>query len=161
MIRNVRLYKSVDWVIILLYLALVICGWFSVCGASYTYGEPDFLGLDTRAGKQLLWIGCSLGIGFVLLMLEEKLYELLAYVIYGLIILLLIATLFVAPDIKGSHSWIRLGGGINLQPAEFAKAATALALAKYMSAYTFSLHRTRDFLCVVGRVRRWCSCRFS
>ena len=152
MIRNVRLYKSVDWVIILLYLALVICGWFSVCGASYTYGEPDFLGLDTRAGKQLLWIGCSLGIGFVLLMLEEKLYELLAYVIYGLIILLLIATLFIAPDIKGSHSWIRLGGGINLQPAEFAKAATALALAKYMSAYTFSLHRTRDFLCVVGLI---------
>ena len=152
MTRNVSLYKSVDWTIILLYLVLVVCGWFSVCGASYTYDEPDFLSLDTRAGKQLLWIGCSLGIGFVLLMLEEKLYEMLAYIIYGVIILLLIATLFVGSDIKGSHSWIKFGGGVNLQPAEFAKAATALALAKYMNSYGFSLYRTKDFLWVMGLI---------
>ena len=150
--RNASLYKSVDWVIIALYLVLVICGWFSVCGASYTYGEPDFFGPDTRAGKQMMWIGCALGVGFVLLMLEKKLYELLAYFIYGAVILLLILTLFVAPDIKGSHSWLRLGGGVNLQPAEFAKAATALALAKYMNNYSFSLHRTRDFLVVMALI---------
>ena len=150
--RNASLYKSADWVIIALYLVLVICGWFSVCGASYTYGEPDFFGPDTRAGKQMMWIGCALGVGFVLLMLEKKLYELLAYFIYGAVILLLILTLFVAPDIKGSHSWLRLGGGVNLQPAEFAKAATALALAKYMNNYSFSLHRTRDFLVVMALI---------
>ena len=149
---NASLHKSVDWVIIALYLALLVCGWFSVCGASYTYGEPDFLGMDTRAGKQLLWIGCALGIGFVLLMLEEKLYDLLAYIIYGAVILLLIATLFVGSDIKGSHSWIRLGGGINIQPAEFAKASTARALAKFMNTYGFSLRRRRDFLCVMGLI---------
>ena len=150
--RNASLYKSADWVIIALYLVLVICGWFSVCGASYTYGEPDFFGPDTRAGKQMMWIGCALGVGFVLLMLEKKLYELLAYFIYGAVILLLILTLFVAPDIKGSHSWLRLGGGVNLQPAEFAKAATALALAKYMNNYSFSLHRTHDFLVVMALI---------
>ena len=150
--RNASLYKSVDWVIIALYLVLVICGWFSVCGASYTYGEPDFFGPETRAGKQMMWIGCALGVGFVLLMLEKKLYELLAYFIYGAVILLLILTLFVAPDIKGSHSWLRLGGGVNLQPAEFAKAATALALAKYMNNYSFSLHRTHDFLVVMALI---------
>ena len=150
--RNASLYKSADWVIIALYLVLVICGWFSVCGASYTYGEPDFFGPETRAGKQMMWIGCALGVGFVLLMLEKKLYELLAYFIYGAVILLLILTLFVAPDIKGSHSWLRLGGGVNLQPAEFAKAATALALAKYMNNYSFSLHRTRDFLVVMALI---------
>ena len=149
---NASLHKSVDWVIIALYLALLVCGWFSVCGASYTYGEPDFLGMDTRAGKQLLWIGCALGIGFVLLMLEEKLYDLLAYIIYGAVILLLIATLFVGSDIKGSHSWIRLGGGINIQPAEFAEAAPALALAKFMNTCGFSLRRRRDFLCVMGLI---------
>lgn len=148
--RNVSFVKSVDWVIIVLYLALVVCGWFSICGASYTYGEPDFIGFDTRAGKQLIWIGCSLGIGFILLMLEKKLYEMLAYVFYALMILLLIATLFVGSDIKGSHSWIRLGGGVNLQPAEFAKAATALALARYMSSYGFSIHNTRDLFKVIG-----------
>lgn len=150
--KNVSFIKSVDWVIIALYLVLVICGWFSICGASYTYGEPDFLSFDTRAGKQLIWIGCSLAIGFVLLMLEKKLYEMLAYVFYALIILLLIATIFVGSDIKGSHSWIRLGGGINLQPAEFAKAATALALARYMSSYGFSMHNLRDLLKVIGLI---------
>lgn len=150
--KNVSFIKSVDWVIIALYLVLVICGWFSICGASYTYGEPDFLSLDTRAGKQLIWIGCSLAIGFVLLMLEKKLYEMLAYVFYALIILLLIATIFVGSDIKGSHSWIRLGGGVNLQPAEFAKAATALALARYMSSYGFSMHNLRDLLKVIGLI---------
>ena len=150
--KNVSFIKSVDWVIIALYLVLVICGWFSICGASYTYGEPDFLSFDTRAGKQLIWIGCSLAIGFVLLMLEKKLYEMLAYVFYALIILLLIATIFVGSDIKGSHSWIRLGGGVNLQPAEFAKAATALALARYMSSYGFSMHNLRDLLKVIGLI---------
>lgn len=150
--RNVSFIKSVDWVIIALYLVLVICGWFSICGASYTYGEPDFLSFDTRAGKQLIWIGCSLVVGFVLLMLEKKVYETLAYVFYALIILLLIATLFVGSDIKGSHSWIRLGGGVNLQPAEFAKAATALALARYMSSYGFSMHNLRDLFKVIGLI---------
>ena len=55
-------WKNVDWWTIGLYLILVICGWFSVCGASYDYGEPNFLDITTRAGKQLMWIGCSLGI---------------------------------------------------------------------------------------------------
>ena len=64
-------WKSVDWWTVALYLVLVICGWFSVCGASYDYGNPDFFDLGTRAGKQLMWIGCSLVLGFVLLMLEE------------------------------------------------------------------------------------------
>jgi rod shape determining protein RodA len=66
------LWKTVDWWTILLYLILITCGWFSVCGASYDYGEPNFLDFTTRAGKQLMWIGCSLGLGFVLLMLEHR-----------------------------------------------------------------------------------------
>ncbi len=150
--RNVSFIKSVDWVIIALYLVLVGCGWLSICGASYAYGEPDFLNFDTRAGKQLIWIGCSLAIGFVSLLLEKKLYEMLAYVFYALVILLLIVTLFVGSDIKGSHSWIRLGGEISLQPAEFAKSATALALARYMSSYDFSIRKLRDLLRAAGLI---------
>jgi rod shape determining protein RodA len=60
-----------------------------VCGASYDYGDPDFLNFTTRAGKQLMWIGCSLTLGFVLLMLEERLYDTYAYLIYGILLLLL------------------------------------------------------------------------
>lgn len=149
--RNASLIKSVDWITITFYLLLLVCGWFSVCGASYTYGELDFLSFDTRAGKQMVWICCSLGIGFILLMLEEKVYDLFAYVYYGIVILLLVATIFIGSDIKGSHSWIRLGA-VNLQPAEFAKSATALALAKYMSSYGFSLYRTKNLIRVMALV---------
>ena len=77
-----NMLKSIDWITICIYLALVIFGWFSVCGASYDYGEIDFFSFDTRAGKQLVWISCSLGLGFILLMLEDKLYVCL-YFLWG------------------------------------------------------------------------------
>lgn len=139
------IWKSIDWVTVLLYMVLVTCGWFSICGASYTYGETDLFSFDYRSGKQLVWIGCSLGIGFILLMLEEKMYELLAYLFYGAMMVLLLVTPFLARDIKGSLSWIDLGP-VRLQPAEFAKYATALALAKMMSAYGFTLSKGKNFI---------------
>lgn len=143
--RKDSLWKTVDWWTIALYVVLVICGWFSVCGASYDYGDPDFLDFSTRAGKQLIWIGCSLGLGFVLLMLEDRLYDTYAYLIYGILLLLLFGTIFNPHEIKGSRSWIVLGP-VSLQPAEFAKFATALALAKYMGEYTFSIERARNLI---------------
>ncbi len=69
--RNDSLWKTLDWVTIFIYLLLIVGGWFSVCGASYDYGERDFLDFSTRAGKQFVWIICSFGLGFVLLMLEK------------------------------------------------------------------------------------------
>ncbi len=136
-------WKNVDWWIIGLYMALVICGWFSICGASYNYGEPEFFDFSTRSGKQLMWIGCSLGLGFVLLMLEDRLYDTYAYLVYGVLILLLFGTIFNPHEIKGSRSWIVLGP-VSLQPAEFAKFATALALSKYIGEYTFSMQKPKD-----------------
>ena len=124
--RKDSLWKTVDWWTIALYMVLIVCGWFSVCGASYDYGDPDFLNFTTRAGKQLMWIGCSLTLGFVLLMLEERLYDTYAYLIYGILLLLLFGTIFNPHEIKGSRSWI--------------------VLAKYMGEYTFSIERGRNML---------------
>lgn len=137
------LWKTVDWWTIALYVILVICGWFSVCGASYDYGDPDFLDITTRAGKQLMWIGCSFALGFVLLMLEDRLYDTYAYLVFGFMLLLLFGTIFNPHEIKGSRSWIVLGP-VSLQPAEFAKFATALALAKYVGEFTFSMDKWRN-----------------
>ena len=106
-----NMLKSIDWITICIYLALVIFGWFSVCGASYDYGEIDFFSFDTRAGKQLVWISCSLGLGFILLMLEDKLYDMFAYIFYGAMMLLLLVTPFLAEDTKGSYSWIQFAAG--------------------------------------------------
>ena len=86
-----------------------------------------------------------MGLGFVLLMLEEKIYEVLAYLFYAAMMLLLLVTPFIARDIKGSLSWISLGP-VSLQPAEFAKYATALALAKMMSSYGFTLDKGKNFI---------------
>ena len=140
-----------DWMTICIYLMLVIFGWFSVCGASYDYGEIDFFSFDTRAGKQFVWICCSLGLGFILMMLEDKLYDMFAYILYGGMMLLLLITPFLAEDTKGSYSWIKFGP-VSLQPAEFAKFATALALAKFMNVYGFTMSKLKYSLPVVGMV---------
>ena len=101
--RNDSLWKTLDWVTIGIYLLLIVGGWFSVCGASYDYGDRDFFDFSTRAGKQFVWIICSFGLGFVLLMLEDRMYDMFAYIIYVGMIVLLIVTIFIAPDTKGSR----------------------------------------------------------
>lgn len=143
--------KSVDWITVSIYLALVVLGWFSICGASYDYGNMDFFSMDTRAGKQLLWIGCSLCLGFVIMMLEDKVFEWFAYLFYGVMILLLIVTPLLAEDTKGSYSWIKFGS-VSLQPAEFSKFVTALALARFMSVYGFTMDRLKYSLPVLGLI---------
>lgn len=147
--RSDSWWRSLDWITIILYVLLAVGGWFSVCGASYNFGERDFFDFSTRAGKQFVWILCSLGLGFVLLMLEDRLYDMFSYILYIGMICLLGITIFIAPDIKGSHSWLVLGP-VSLQPAEFAKFTTALVLAKYMNSFTFSIKKRKCTLSIIG-----------
>ena len=136
--------RSLDWWTMAIYIALLTFGWFSVCGASYTYGDTDLFSLSTRSGMQIVWIGTSFLLGLTLLLLDERFYETFAYVLFGLLLLLLFATIFNPHSIKGSRSWLVLGP-LRLQPAEFAKFATALALAKFMSRYSYDIHKLKDF----------------
>ena len=99
----------------------------------------------------MVWISCSLGLGFILLMLEDKLYDMFAYIFYGAMMLLLLVTPFLAEDTKGSYSWIKFGP-VSLQPAEFAKFATALALAKFMNVYGFTMSKLKYSLPVTGMI---------
>ena len=148
---NGSLVKSVDWLTICIYIALIVLGWISVCGASYDFGDVNLISLDTRAGKQLLWMGCSLGLGFILLMLEDKLFDWFAYLFYIGMMLLLLITPFIAEETKGSLSWIKFGS-VSLQPAEFAKFATALAVAKLMNVYGFTMDRLKYSLPAVSMI---------
>ena len=86
--------RSIDWWTIILYLALLSFGWVSVCGASYSYGDTDIFSLDTRSGMQIIWIGTSIVLGFVLLMLDDRYYDMFAYLIFGGMLLLLFGTIF-------------------------------------------------------------------
>ena len=138
-------FRSIDWITIVIYLALLVFGWVSVCGASYTYGDTDIFNLSSRSGMQIIWIGTSIFIGLVLLLLDDRFYDTFSYVIYAVLLLLLFATIFNPHEIKGSRSWLVLGP-LRLQPAEFAKFATALAVAKLMSTYGYDIHKWKHFL---------------
>ncbi len=142
--KSTSVLQSLDWWTIGIYLALLIFGWVSVCGASYTYGDTDIFSLETRSGMQIVWIGTSVVLGFVILMLDDRFYDTFSFVLYGFLLLLLFGTIFNPHSIKGSHSWLVIGP-LRLQPAEFAKFATALALAKFMSTYGYNIHNWKHF----------------
>ena len=132
MSRNISIKKGLDWTTVLLYLILVVMGWLSIYGASYDFDQTSIFDFGHRAGKQFIWILTALALGGIILLIDFKVYDsFIAYVFYGLIIGLLILTIFIAPDIKGSRSWLVLGP-INFQPAELAKVATSLALARFI-----------------------------
>lgn len=136
---NVSVFRSLDWFTIFLYIILVSAGAVSIYAASYDFDNASMFDFAEFSGKQFLWIGLSLIIGCVILLLDYRIYEAYAYPIYGIVILILIATIFLAPDIKGSGSWL-VFGPVSLQPAEFGKFATALALAKLFNSYNFTLN---------------------
>ena len=136
--------RSIDWWTILIYLTLLTFGWISVCGASYTYGETDIFSLDSRSGMQIVWIGTSIVLGLIIVLLDNRFYDTFAYIIFAVLLLLLFATIFNPHSIKGSRSWLVLGP-LRLQPAEFAKFATALALAKFMSTYGYDISKWKHF----------------
>ena len=144
-----NLLRSVDWFTVLLYAILVIAGAISIYAATYDFENTDMLDFNQFSGKQILWIGLSFVVGFSLLLIDRRIYEAYAYPIYGFMILLLIVTAFIAHDIKGSRSWLVLGP-VSLQPAEFAKTATALALAKLFSTYGFSLKGWKNYAIAIG-----------
>lgn len=144
-------WESIDWVTILFYILLVGLGWLSICGASYEFDVSTLFEPSGRPVNQLIWIGVSVTMGLSILLVERDFFDIFAYFIYGAIILLLVATIFLAPDIKGSHSWLVLGP-IRLQPAEFAKFATALAVAKLIGSYGFILTQPRNFMKVIGLI---------
>lgn len=141
----------VDWMVLLIFICLLAFGWISICGASHEVGDVDFLSWETRTGKQLVWIFCAFVLGFVLLMIDERYFPSVANFIYWVMMAVLLITPFIAKNIKGSYSWISLGP-VNLQPAEFAKCATALAIAKLAGQYGFSMHKMRDYMKAIGLI---------
>lgn len=132
----------------LLYIALAIMGWLAICGASYSYidtGFMEFLSLDTRTGKQAMWMGISLFTGLMLMCIDKRIYKDWSFIIYALFMLIGLLTIFISKDIKGSRSWISIGS-FSIQPAEFMKFATTLALASFASRQAFRIDNRQDFI---------------
>lgn len=145
MSRNGNILRSVDWVCIGLFLFMSLFGLLNIYGATYDFEHTDLLDFSTRSGKQFIWIVASLLMGSIIMMIDSKTYDILAYILYAVWLIVLIITPFIARDIKGSRSWLELGP-LSLQPAEFAKCFTALAIAKYMSRYEYKLRSLKDLI---------------
>ncbi len=114
---------------------------FSVYAASYDFDNASILDFNEFSGKQVRWIGCAMALALMILLIDRRMYDTYAYPIYAFVLLLMVITIFVAPDTKGSRSWIVLGP-VSFQSAEFGKFATALALAKLFSSYNFRLNES-------------------
>lgn len=127
-----NIFTNIDWVLTLLYIVLIFIGWFSVYAAVYNEEHKSIFDISQRYGKQLLWISTSLLIAIVILVIDENFFPSFSYPIYAFILILLFSVLVFGQVVKGSKSWFEIGG-FALQPSEFAKFATALALAKYLS----------------------------
>lgn len=123
---------NIDWLLVLLYLVLVVMGWFNIYAAVYNEEYKSIFDTTQSYGMQLVWIVTSLGIAAMILIIDGEFFPSFAYVLYGLFILLLLFVIVAGVEVKGSRSWIGVAG-FRIQPAEFAKFATNLALAKYLS----------------------------
>ena len=127
-----KFWKSIDMPIILLYITLVLIGWLNIYAAVFDESHASIFDLEKNYGKQLLWIATALFIGLMVLLIDSKFFSVFSFGIYGITLLMLVAVLFFGKYVNGSRSWFEIGS-FRLQPAEFAKFATALVVAKYLS----------------------------
>ncbi len=140
MSRQAGLTKNFDWVSIFLYIALVFMGWLNIYAAVYDDSHSSILDFTQRYGKQLVWISAAFILAFLILLTDSKFFTAFSFVIYGLMIGLLLAVLLFGTEVKGARSWFEIGG-VRIQPAEFAKFATNLAIANVMSRHGFKMMR--------------------
>ena len=143
--RRTSLVKGIDWITILIFLLLIFFGWLNIYAAVYNEQNHNIFDLSQRYGKQLIWIIAAIFLAIVVFLIDEKFFFFFSYPIYGLSILSLLVVLLVGKEIHGSRSWFEIGG-FNLQPSEFAKIATSLALAKYMSSYNFRIDKLKPVM---------------
>jgi rod shape determining protein RodA len=130
--ETTSIFSNIDWITVLTWLAMLILGWGNVYSAVYDEDHPAILDMSQKYGKQLLWIGGALLIAFILLIIDAEFHPTFAWIIYGVSMVSLIAVRFLGREVAGSKSWFRFGN-FGVQPAEFAKFAVCLALAKYLS----------------------------
>ena len=132
------LFFNVDWPIILTYITLCIIGWFNIHAAVYDPSNPSIIDLDTNYGKQFFFIISAFIIGLAILLLDGRFFNTFSPIFYGITILLLILVLIIGRNVGGNQAWIPIGS-FRLQPSEFAKFATCLMLARYLSSGTIKI----------------------
>lgn len=126
------IFYNIDWITVLTYLVLVLMGWMNIYSAVYNEEHHIITDISQKYGKQMIWIATALVLALIILIIDENFYTIFAYFIFGIFLLANILVPFLGREVKGSRSWFRFGD-FGIQPAEFMKFATNLALAKFLS----------------------------
>lgn len=134
-----------DWLTIGLYAAIVVFGWFNIYAACYDETHAAVFDFTRQHGKQLIWIGISVMMAVMVTLIEPRLISNISFAIYGVVLFLLVITLVIGQAVNGGQSWINFGS-FKFQPSEFAKLATALALAKFMSSIDLNIKNSRTII---------------
>ncbi|WP_207424073.1 rod shape-determining protein RodA [Desertivirga brevis] len=139
------LFFNVDWVIVLIYLALCVIGWFNIHAAVYDPANPSIWDMDTNYGKQFVFLLGAIVLGSLILLMDSKFFNSIAPVFYGITLLLLILVLIIGRNVGGNQAWIPIGS-FRLQPSEFAKFSTCLLLAKYLGTNNLKLNDSKTLI---------------
>jgi rod shape determining protein RodA len=147
--RNINIWNRLDKASIIVFFLMIIAGWFNIYAAVYNEEHSGILDLSQRYGKQFIWILATLLIAVFVVVIDTRFYFFFAYFIYGGLIFLLIMVLILGKDVNGARSWFQFGT-LSLQPSEFAKFGTALALAAYLNSRKHDLMRLSVFMTAIG-----------
>jgi len=138
--RNVNIWYRIDKITVLLFLLMMIMGWFNIYAAVYNEEHKEILDFTQGYGKQFIWLLAAVVLAIIVVIIDTRFYLFFSWGVYGVLVILLILVLFVGKEVNGARSWFQLGP-LTLQPSEFAKFATALALASYLNNHKEELTR--------------------
>ncbi len=140
--------NKVDWVTVMVYSAMVLWGWLNIYSATYDENQSIF-DLSLNSGRQMMFIITSSILILAILIIDMRFYETFAYVIFGAVLFLLLLVPFIGKEVGGNRAWIGIGS-FGVQPSEFAKFATALAVAKYIGSVGFRMDQLRNQFILFG-----------
>ena len=143
--RREKISGNIDWFTVTIYAVLVTLGWLSIFTATAGDDVTSLFDISTRYGKQLIWIGLATVLALIILVIDAKFFSAFSYFFYFGWLLILVGVLFFGSTVAGSKSWFKIGD-IAIQPAEFAKFATALAMAKFLSTLNIDMRKLKTKL---------------
>jgi rod shape determining protein RodA len=143
-----NIFYNIDWITVGLYLALVLIGWLNIYASLHNDEHKALFDFSQFYGKQMIWIGCALVLILIVLSIDIKFFPTFSYYIYGVVVVMLVAVLIFGNATQGHKSWFLIGG-FKLQPSEFAKFATALVIAKYLSTLNIKMQDIRTKIIAV------------
>jgi len=144
-----NVWENVDWITIGIYLAMMLIGWINIYAAVFNEEHKSIFDMTQQYGKQLMWIGAAIFIAVLMINTDSKFFVSFAFPIYIIVITILLLVPFIGKEINGAKSWIQIGSFL-LQPSEFMKMATSLALARYISSYNFKIHSYKSLVALGG-----------